>query len=247
MSDSGSIGRMPRQLLLLSNSSTAGMSYLEHALDPLREFLGTPARTVLFVPYAAVRLGYDEYAAKVRPVLEGIGHRLISVHKQADAVEAVLEAEAIAVGGGNTFHLVRELQERGLIEPIRQRVLEGTPFIGWSAGSNIACPTLRTTNDMPIVEPRSFRCLDLIPFQINPHYLDAHPDGHMGETREERIREFLVVEPDRYVVGLREGSTLRVEGDSLQLIGEKPMRILKHGEEPLEVEPGEALDFLLGG
>jgi dipeptidase E len=221
------------------------MSYLEHAREPMREFLGAPSRTVLFVPYAAVRFGYDEYAAKVHAVLEAIDHRLISVHEQTDAVEAVLEAEAIAVGGGNTFHLVRELQERNLLGPIRERVLDGTPFIGWSAGSNIACPTLRTTNDMPIVEPRSFRCLDLIPFQINPHYLDAHPDGHMGETREERIQEFLVVEPDRYVVGLREGSALRVEGDSLQLIGEGPMRIFKHGEEPREVGPGEALDFLL--
>ncbi len=221
------------------------MSYLEHAQEPMLDFLGRTSKTVLFVPYAAVRFGYDEYAAKVRAVLEGIGHRLDSVHDAADAVEAVLEAEAIAVGGGNTFHLVRELQERNLLDPIRERALEGMPFIGWSAGSNIACPTLRTTNDMPIVESRSFRCLDLIPFQINPHYLDAHPDGHKGETREERIQEFLVVEPKRYVVGLREGSTLRVEGGGMQLIGEKPMRIFKHGEEPLEVGPGEALDFLL--
>ena len=245
MPDTGSIGRMARRLLLLSNSSTAGMSYLEHAQEPMREFLGAVPKTVLFVPYAAVRLGYDEYAAKVRAVLEGIGHRLDSVRDAADAVEAVLEAEAIAVGGGNTFHLVRELQERDLLDPIRERALEGMPFIGWSAGSNIACPTLRTTNDMPIVEPRSFRCLDLIPFQINPHYLDAHPDGHMGETREERIKEFLVVEPERYVVGLREGSTLRVEGDGMQLVGEKPMRVFRHGEEPLEVGPGDTLDFLL--
>jgi dipeptidase E len=221
------------------------MSYLEHAQEPMREFLGTTPTTVLFVPYAAVRLGYDEYAAKVRAVLEAIGHRLVSVHDGADAVGAVPEADAVAVGGGNTFYLVRELQERELLGPIRERVLEGMPFIGWSAGSNIACPTLRTTNDMPIVEPRSFRCLDLVPFQINPHYLDAHPDGHMGETREERIQEFLVVEPERYVVGLREGSALRVEGDRLRLIGDKPMRVFKYGETPLEVGPGEALDFLL--
>ena len=181
----------------------------------------------------------------MRSVLEAIDHRLQSIHEAEDAVQAVRDAEAIAVGGGNTFHLVRELQERELLGPIRERVLEGMPYIGWSAGSNIACPTLKTTNDMPIVEPRDFRCLDLIPFQINPHYLDAHPDGHMGETREERIQEFLVIEPERFVVGLREGSALRVEGDSVLLIGEKPMRVFKHGEEPLEVEPGEALEFLL--
>ena len=221
------------------------MSYLEHAQEPMLDFLGRTSKTVLFVPYAAVRFGYDEYAAKVRAVLKGIGHQLDSVHDAEDAVEAVLQAEAVAVGGGNTFHLVRELQERNLLDPIRERALEGVPFIGWSAGSNIACPTLRTTNDMPIVEPRSFQCLDLIPFQINPHYLDAYPDGHMGETREERIKECLVVEPERYVVGLREGSTLRVEGDSLQLIGEKPMRVFRHSEEPLEIGPGEALDCLL--
>ncbi|MEJ2337267.1 MAG: dipeptidase PepE [Gemmatimonadales bacterium] len=236
---------MARRLLLFSNSSTAGMSYLEHAEEAMREFLGAPSKTVLFVPYAAVSFGYHEYTAKVRAVLEGIGHRLDSVDDAPDVIEAVQEAEAIAVGGGNTFHLVRELQERGMLAPIRDRVLEGMPFIGWSAGSNIACPTLRTTNDMPIVEPRSFRCLDLIPFQINPHYLDVHPDGHMGETREQRIQEFLAVEPNAYVVGLREGSALRVEGDGLELIGEKPMRIFKHGEEPLEVMPGQALDFLL--
>lgn len=241
------MGCMARRLLLLSNSSTAGMSYLEHAREAMREFLGTAPKNVLFVPYAAVRFGYDEYAAKVRTVLEAIGHRLTSVHEAPNAIRAVLEADAIAVGGGNTFHLVRELQEGEMLGPIRERVLAGTPFIGWSAGSNIACPSLRTTNDMPIVEPPSFRCLDLIPFQINPHYLDAHPDGHMGETREERIQEFLVVEPDRYVVGLREGSTLRIEGDGIQLIGEKPMRVFKHGQEPLEVGPGDALDFLLGG
>jgi dipeptidase E len=236
---------MARRLLLLSNSSTAGMSYLEHAREAMQEFLGAARKTVLFVPYAAVRFGYDEYAERVRAVLEAIGHRLTSVHEVPNAIRAVLEADAIAVGGGNTFQLVRELQEREMLGPIRERVLEGTPFIGWSAGSNIACPTLRTTNDMPIVEPLSFRCLDLIPFQINPHYLDAHPEGHMGETREERIHEFLIVEPDRYVVGLREGSTLRIEGDGIQLIGEKPMRVFKHGEEPLEVGPGEAPTFLL--
>ena len=158
---------------------------------------------------------------------------------------AVRDADVIAVGGGNTFHLVRELQTRQLVAPIRERVLEGVPFIGWSAGSNIACPTLRTTNDMPIVEPSSFATLDLVPVQINPHYLDAQPAGHMGETREERLQEFLVVEPDVYVVGLREGSALRIEGDTVQLIGEKPLRLMKQGEAAREVRPDEALSFLL--
>ena len=240
---------MARRLLLLSNSSTAGMSYLEHALGAMREFLGPAPRTVLFVPYAAVRFGYDEYAERVRGVLREVGHELVSIHQMDEtpaAIRAVTEAEAIAVGGGNTFHLVRELQDRELIAPMRERVQSGIPYIGWSAGSNIACPSLRTTNDMPIVEPGSFRTLDLVPFQINPHYLDAHPDGHMGETREERIQEFLAVEPDVFVVGLREGSTLRVEGDTLELLGEKPMRVFKAGQAAREIGPGEPLNFLLG-
>ena len=237
---------MSRRLLLLSSSSTEGSGYLEHALAALRDFLGEPPKSVLFVPFAAVRFGYLEYEEKVSAVFAGLGYRLSSVHDAGDPAAAVREADAIAVGGGNTFHLVRELQARDLLSPIRERVLEGLPYVGWSAGSNIACPTLRTTNDMPIVEPDSFSTLDLIPFQINPHYLDAQPAGHMGETREERLQEFLVVEPDAYVVGLREGSALRVEGDALQLIGQKPMRLMKSGEEPREVEPGEPLDFLLG-
>jgi dipeptidase E len=236
---------MNRRLLLLSSSSTAGTEYLEHALDAIGDFLGEPEKNVLFVPYAAVRFSYTEYAERVRGALADLGHRLSSVHDAPDAAEAVREADAIAVGGGNTFHLVRELQARSLIAPIRDRALEGVPYIGWSAGSNIACPTLRTTNDMPIVEPSSFATLDLVPFQINPHYLDAQPAGHMGETREERLQEFLLVEPGVYVAGLREGSALRVEGDIVQLLGRKPMRLMKQGQAPREIAPSDSLDFLL--
>ena len=156
-----------------------------------------------------------------------------------------MDAEAIAVGGGNTFHLVYMMHKLKLMEPIRQRVLEGMHFMGWSAGSNVACPSLKTTNDMPIIEPESFNCLNLIPFQINPHYLDAHPEGHGGETREQRIEEFLLVNRDMYVAGLREACYLLVEGDDLQLIGRKPMRIFKFGQEPLEVEVGGDLGFLM--
>lgn len=222
------------------------MSYLEHATETLREFLGADRKVLLFVPYAAVRFSHDAYAEKVRKVLAGIGHDLESIHGAPDPVAAVRGAEAIAVGGGNTFRLVQQLQTRGLIEPLRERIAAGIPYIGWSAGSNIASPTLRTTNDMPIIEPDSFDTLAAVPFQINPHYLDAHPDGHMGETREERIEEFTVLNPDTRVVGLREGTALRVEGDAVQLIGEKPARVFSHGEEGREVEPGEPLDFLLG-
>ena len=236
---------MNRRLLLLSSSSTAGSGYLEHAREAIRDFLGGISMEVLFVPFAAVRFGYAEYVEKVSAVFGELGHRLSSVHEAADATAAVRGADAIAVGGGNTFHLVHQLQTRRLIEPIMERALDGTPYLGWSAGSNIASPTLRTTNDMPIVEPSSFATLGLIPFQINPHYLDAQPAGHMGETREERLQEFLVVEPNVYVVGLREGSALRVEGETVQLIGAKPMRLMKSGAAAREIAPGETLDFLL--
>lgn len=233
------------RLLLLSNSTTAGMSYLEHAIETLRAFLGADRKDVLFVPYAAVRFSHDAYAERVRKVLSDIGHGVVSIHATPDPVAAVREADAIAVGGGNTFRLVEQLQSLGLIGPLRERVAAGTPYIGWSAGSNIASPSLRTTNDMPIIEPHGFETLAAVPFQINPHYLDANPDGHMGETREERIEEFIALNPDVWVVGLREGSTLRVDGESVKLIGEKPARIFRSGIEAREVAPGESLDFLL--
>lgn len=169
---------------------------------------------------------------------------MYSIHKEADPVKAVQEAEAIAVGGGNTFYLVYMMHKLGLMNVIRQKVLEGTPYIGWSAGSNVACPTLRTTNDMPIIQPASFDCLNIIPFQINPHYLDAHPEGHGGETRQQRIEEFLTVNREVTVVGLREASLLEIHGEKIFLKGRKPMRIFIHGTEPREVETGSDVSFL---
>lgn len=232
------------RLLLLSNSTTYGMGYLEHAREAVGDFLGDAVREVLFVPYAGVRISYDDYAARTREAFEPLGYRLTSIHEAADPVAAVERAEAVAVGGGNTFHLVHALYANGVMDAIRDRVKGGMPYLGWSAGANVACPTLRTTNDMPIIEPPSFRTLGLVPFQINPHYLDAHPDHHMGETREDRIVEFTVVNPDVYVVGLREGSLLRRDGGALRLLGPKPMRVFRHGTPPREVNPGDDLTFL---
>lgn len=140
------------------------------------------------------------------------------------------------------------MQEQGLMEVIRKRVKEeGIPYAGWSAGSNVACPTLSTTNDMPITEPQSFHTLRLVPFQINPHYLDAHPSNHGGETREMRIQEYIISNPDIYVAGLREGTRLLVQDEKIELLGDKPMRLFKNGEEPREINPGEDLSFLLSG
>ncbi len=152
------------------------------------------------------------------------------------------KAEAIVVGGGNTFQLLATLHAKGLVEAIRDRGRAGVPYVGWSAGSNVACPTMKTTNDMPIVEPKSLRATGLVRFQINPHYLDVHPQGHGGETREERILEFIAANPRLFVVGLREGSILRVEDGRISLLGEKSARIFLHGRAPWEVGPRGDLD-----
>jgi dipeptidase E len=150
------------------------------------------------------------------------------------------------VGGGNTFHLLRGMYEKGLVEAIRGRVLTGVAsYIGWSAGSNVACPTIRTTNDMPIVEPPTLDALGLVPFQINPHYTDARLEGHRGETRDDRLAEFVHANPGVRVVGLREGTMLRVEGGRVALVGERGPRLFVKGEEPRDLSADEPLDFLL--
>ena len=235
-----------KRLLLLSNSINYGRGFLEHAVADIKAFLGAQVKRVLFVPFAGVARSYDEYAAAVSGRFEEMGYALDSIHRAADPVEAVRGAEAIAVGGGNTFHLLRELYETALVESIRERVeVGGVPYIGWSAGSNVACPTISTTNDMPIVEPQSFKALNLVPFQINPHYTDEQLTAHSGETREQRIAEFLKANPEVTVIGLREGSSLRIEGQTLELLGEKTARIFKSNDAALEISPAEALDFLL--
>jgi dipeptidase E len=149
------------------------------------------------------------------------------------------------IGGGNTFALLKKMQEEDLLDVIFRRVKAGVPYIGWSAGSNVTCPTICTTNDMPIVQPESFRAIGLVPFQINPHYLDANPAGHAGETREQRIMEYLEANRSRYVVGLREGCMLRIDDNGIELIGSRPMRIFKKGMATYEVQPGEDISFLI--
>jgi dipeptidase E len=234
-----------KRLLLLSNSMSYGQEFLEHAVSDIKDFLGAEIKRVLFVPFAGVTRSYDEFATAVRGRFEEMGYQLDPIHRASDPIEAVQSAQAIAVGGGNTFHLLRELYERGLIESIRERVeAGGVPYIGWSAGSNVACPTIRTTNDMPIVEPRSFNALNLVPFQINPHYTDEQLTNHSGETREQRIAEFMKANPNATVVGLREGSILRIEGRTIKLLGEKTTRVFKSGDEAREIETTDSLEFL---
>ena len=197
------------------------------------------------MPYAAVTFSYAEYERRVAARFAELGIRVRSVHRAVDPARAIRRAEAICVGGGNTFALAKKMQEQGLMQVIRDRIRAGIPYVGWSAGSNVCCPTISTTNDMPIVEPRSFRAIGAVKFQINPHYLDANPAGHAGETREQRILEFIEANPRRWVAGLREGCMLRYEDDRLELIGQRPMRIFKKGQEPFEVKAGDDLSFLL--
>ena len=234
-----------KRLLLLSNSINAGQGYLEHAEADIKDFLGEPVRKVLFIPFAAVRFTFDEFADRARERFEHFGYELNSIHASPDPRQAVQNAEAIIVGGGNTFHLLHHLYQHDLLADIGTRINAGVPYIGWSAGSNIACPAIKTTNDMPIIEPPSFQALGLVPFQINPHYLDAHPEGHQGETREERLLEFVEVNRGVHVVGLREGSMLRIEGQRIRLIGGKSVRIFLHGTEAQEYSPEASLQFLL--
>lgn len=234
------------KLLLLSNSTNAGEAYLGWTEPYIKSFLNrNPVKRILFVPFAGVNVSdesleksYELYENKVAGVFNSWGVELNSVHRFSDQVSKVKEAECIVVGGGNTFHLVAEMHRLGLMSAIRQRVQSGIPFIGWSAGANVACPTLRTTNDMPIIQPSNFDCLNLIPFQINPHYLDANPAGHGGETRQQRIEEFLAINRHIKVAGLREASLIEVNGKQARLEGYKPMRWFEYGKEPVEIQPG---------
>ncbi len=222
-----------------------GEPYLDYPKLEIKDFLGPKQVKALFIPYAAVTFSFDLYESKVEERFAEIGHHVTSIHHYTDPVKAVKEAEAIVIGGGNTWQLVRTMHDRHIMEEIRLKVKDGTPYIGWSAGSNVACPTLRTTNDMPIIDPHGFDCMGLVPFQINPHYLDANPEGHGGETREQRIEEFLEINPDITVVGLREGTMLKYENDLLQLIGHRNVRIFKKGRNPLELKAGDNFDFLM--
>jgi dipeptidase E len=219
------------RLLLLSNSRATDGAYLQWASAEIKAFLGSAVASVQFVPYAAVPgsfAAYAGYAGRVRSAFAAMGYALASLHETADPVAEVQSAQAIVVGGGNTFHLLAQLYSAGLVDLIAERVRAGMPYIGWSAGSVIVCPTIATTNDMPIIEPPTLRALGLVAFQINAHYTDAHPPGHQGETRDERIAEFLSLQPCMTVVGLREGSLLRIDGDVVRLRGMRAW-VLRNG------------------
>ncbi len=227
------------QLLLLSNSTNHGAGYLAHAIDEVLAHLD--GRVLTFVPYALA--DHDGYTAKVSAALSPHGIRVTGLHEAADPVAGIESAEAVFVGGGNTFRLLSTLQRSGALGALRRAARRGLPYMGASAGTNIAAPTIRTTNDMPIVEPSSFEALGLVPFQLNPHYLDADPKStHNGETREQRLTEFLE-ENDVDVLGLREGTWLRVIDESARIGGAAvspaapgPAILFRRGAAPVEIE-----------
>uniref|UniRef100_A0A336LIB4 dipeptidase E n=1 Tax=Culicoides sonorensis TaxID=179676 RepID=A0A336LIB4_CULSO len=234
-----------RQILLMSSSNLHGHAYLQHAKNDLINFFNKNNVTqILFIPYALKN--YDEYTAKVATVLEDWGYRVEGIHTKKNPIEAVTNAQSIYIGGGNTFLLLKTLYEKNLVDLIHRRVVnEGVPYVGSSAGTNVATHSICTTNDMPIVYPPSFNALNLVPFNINPHYLDPDSNGkHKGETREQRIEEFHHFN-ENAVVGLREGTALYIDGDKITLKGFYNARLFQKGKKPMEYPPESDLSFLL--
>ena len=228
------------ELLLLSNSTLPGKAWLEHALPLIRGALNG-RRSAVFIPFAGVTQTWDAYTAKTAAVFEPMGVSVVGIHRAADPISAIENADLVIVGGGNTFQLLKESRERGLLAPIVDVVKRGALYIGWSAGSNLACPTIRTTNDMPIVDPQGFDALGLFPLQINPHFTNALPEGHQGETREQRIRELLVAAPELTVIGLPEGNWIQVSGEVATLGGPNTNYLFKAGEHAVPLEAGHHL------
>lgn len=234
-----------RNLFLMSSSAVHGYEYLQHAERDLTSFFKKHSiKKVLFLPYALS--DYDLYTAKVASVLEKWGFECEGIHTKPDPEAAVVEARAIFVGGGNTFLLLKTLYDLKLVEVIRLRVFNNSLlYVGSSAGTNVATKNIRTTNDMPIVFPPTFDALALVPFNINPHYLDPEVGStHKGETREERIEQFLE-QNDTPVLGLREGSAVLVVGDKACLVGTREARVFRRECQPEEFRPGSDLSFLL--
>jgi len=235
-----------RNLLLLSNSTLHPTGYLEYAQEVICDFLcKSNVKEVVFIPYAL--RDQDSYAATVRGTLGKWGFKVTSVHETEDPKQTVSQAQAVFIGGGNTFQLLKSLYDNQLIDVIKRRVLEeGMPYMGSSAGTNVSTVSINTTNDMPIVYPPSFNALALVPFNINPHYIDTDPSStHKGETREQRILQYHEIPGTPPVLALREGSMLRVEGQKATLMGQFNARLFISGEQTKEFPPNQDFSFLL--
>ncbi|MFO7259157.1 MAG: dipeptidase PepE [Bacteroidota bacterium] len=235
---------MPR-LLLLSNSTLPGAPFLAWPEAHIRDVLGDEKGDLLFIPFAAVTFSYQEYTDAVRRAFASWGYSVSGIHEHADYHRALQEAAAIVVGGGNTFVLLNQLYHHDLITLIREKVRWGLPYIGWSAGANVACPTIMTTNDMPIVKPLSFEALDLVPFQINPHFTDQRLPNHGGESRRQRLEEYLAMNPGRPVIGLPEGMLIDVFENRITLKGDGTAFLFQSGGQPVSLTSGADLSHLL--
>ncbi len=236
-----------RNLLLISNSTNAGEKYLDWCKTMIKEFCEeNKVCDVLFIPYAGFAQGYDKYEKKVADVYAEFGVKLHSIHREENPLQAVINAQCIAVGGGNTFYLVKEMQRLGVMQAIREKAMAGTPYMGWSAGSNVAGLSLRTTNDMPIVEPESFETMALVPFQINPHYTDFVDPKHGGETRDDRINEYIAANQTTFVAAIREATALRLKDGKLSLTGrDNKMKVFHFGKETKEYSLTDDINFLM--
>ncbi|OVE56720.1 dipeptidase PepE [Chryseobacterium mucoviscidosis] len=228
-------------IILASTSTLFGGTYLEYLREELIK-LYDGIEEIIFVPFARPGgISHDDYTAKASSFFETINIKVKGLHEFEDKIQAINSAKAFFTGGGNTFLLVKTLHEEGLMNVLKENVESGKPYLGCSAGSNIGGQNMKTTNDMPIVYPPSFDCMGLVPFNINPHYLDPNPElKHNGETRETRIKEFLT-QNDLKVVGLREGNWIRRMGDKITVEGTELTRIFEKDKEPYEIEAGYQL------
>ena len=237
-------------LVLFSNGIIAGKEgVLEYGLDTIRAVVEkTGARKFVLIPYAVIRSSHDDRVAMVQATMNQLGCEVIGLHNCPDPVAAIEQADGIIVSGGNTWVLNKTLHDYGLINVIRKAVIRhNKPYIGWSAGANIACPTIRTTNDMPIITSVVMSSLNLVPFQINPHYIDMTLSGHNGETRDQRIEEFLAVNRHDVVAGIPEGTLFHVDGETLRFVSanDKPMKLFRYGEQPQLFTEHDDVQFLM--
>lgn len=237
-------------VMLFSNGKISGNSQLlEFGFSWIKPMIEkTKAKNILFIPYAMIRGSYDERTLLVQNSLEQFGCSVTGIHQAKDPIKAIEECDGIVVSGGNTWVLNKMLHDLGLIRPLRKAILSQQKlYIGWSAGTNIASPTIRTTNDMPIVSAAILPSLNFVPFQINPHYIDASLTGHMGETRDERIEEFLILNPSEFVIAIPEGSMLKIDGDVLSYHSakEQAMIMFTHTSEPSLIASDSDISYLL--
>lgn len=233
-----------KNLIIASTSTVYNGDYLDYLLNEL-ELLFANSQTIIFIPYARPGgISHDDYTEKVRSVFSKINKKVVGLHEFENPTEAITKAEGLFTGGGNTFLLVTQLYKNNVMQILSETIKKGIPYLGTSAGSNITGVSMQTTNDMPIIYPPSFATLNILPFNLNPHYLDPDTNSkHMGETRETRIKEFHAFNSTA-VLGLREGSWLRVNGDQIVLKGDLTARLFRQNESPVEIESGTDLSFL---